>query len=63
MKLHLKSDVIDGSVVNGIREPIFFSFILDRPSGYKVFHQPETVLYKKKKQKYFEYYNIIFRKW
>ena len=26
----------------------FFSFILDRPSGYKVFHQPETVLYKKK---------------
>ena len=25
-KNHLKCDDIDGSVVNGIREPIFFSF-------------------------------------
>ena len=32
-KIHLKADVIDGSVVNGVREPILFSFILDKPSG------------------------------
>ena len=46
-KIHLKCDCIDGSVVNGIQEPILFSFVLDKPSGYKVFCQPETINYKK----------------
>ena len=46
-KIHLKSDAIDGSVVNGIRQPILYSFVLDKPSGYKVFCQPETIHYKK----------------
>ena len=46
-KIHLKCDVIDGSVVNGVREPILFSFVLDKPSGYKVFCEPETIHYKK----------------
>ena len=46
-KIHLKCDCIDGSVVNGIREPILFSFVLDKPSGNKVFCQPETIHYKK----------------
>ena len=32
-KIHLKCDVIDGSVVNGLRQPILFSFTLDKPSG------------------------------
>ena len=32
-KIHLKCDVIDGSVVNGLRQPILFSFILDKPAG------------------------------
>ena len=48
---HLKRDVIVGSVVNGIREPILFSFILDKPLGYKVFSQNETVNFKKKPNK------------
>ena len=46
-KIHLNCDVIDGSVVDGIRQPILYSFVLDKPSGYKVFCQPETILYKK----------------
>ena len=46
-KINLKCDCIDGSVVNGIREPILFSFVLDKPSGYKVFCKPETIHYKK----------------
>ena len=46
-KIHLKCDVIDGSVVNGIRQPILYSFVLDKPSGYKVFSEPETIHYKK----------------
>ena len=46
-KIHLKCDVIDGSVVNGIRQPILYSFVLDKPSGYKVFCELETIHYKK----------------
>ena len=46
-KFHLNCDVIDGSVVDGIRQPILYSFVLDKPSGYKVFCQPETIHFKK----------------
>ena len=46
-KIHLKCDAIDGSVVNGVRQPILYSFVLDKPSGYKVFCEPETIHYKK----------------
>ena len=42
-KIHLKCDVINGSVVNGLRQPILYSFLLDKPSGYKVFSEPETI--------------------
>ena len=39
---HLKCDVIDGSgfmlsIFNGLRQSIPFSFVSDKPSGYKVF--------------------------
>ena len=43
----MKYDVIDGSVVNGLRQPILFSFILDRAAGYRMFRQSETIHYKK----------------
>ena len=46
-KIHLKCDAIDGSVVNGVRQPILYSFVLDKPAGYKVFCEPETIHYKK----------------
>ena len=46
-KIHLKCDAIDGSVVDGVRQPILYSFVLDKPSGYKVFCEPETIHYKK----------------
>ena len=48
-KIHLKCDCIDGSVVNGLRQPILYSFILDKLPGYKVFCEPETIHYKKNK--------------
>ena len=32
-KVHLKCDCIQGSIVNGVREPIFYSFALDQPPG------------------------------
>ena len=46
-KIHLKCDCIDGSIQDGVRQPILFSFVLDKPSGYKVFCQPETIHHKK----------------
>ena len=32
-KIHLKTNVIDGSVVNGKQLSMLFNFILDEPSG------------------------------
>ena len=46
-KIHLKCDVIDGSVVDGLRQPILYSFLLDKLPGYKVIFEPETKHYKK----------------
>ena len=45
-KVHLKCDCVDGSIVNGIREQILFSFNLRAPPGYKIIKEPTTVLYK-----------------
>ena len=47
-KIHLKCDCNDGSVLNSIRQPILFSFVINKPSGYKVFCETETIHYKKK---------------
>ena len=47
-KVHLKCDCVDGSIVNGIREQIFFSFNLSAPPGYKIIKDLNIILYKKK---------------
>ena len=47
-KFHFKCDVIDGIVSNGVRQPIFCDFVLEKLSGYKVFFRPETIQYKNK---------------
>ena len=46
-EIHLKCDCIDGSIQDGVRKPILFSFVLDKKPGYKVFSEPETIHYKK----------------
>ena len=61
-KIHLKCDAIDGSEVDGVRQPTIYSFVLDKPSGYKVICEPETIHCKKNKQICFEYNNILFRR-
>ena len=45
-KIHLKCDIIDGSVVNGLRQPLLYSFVLDKLPGYKVFCEPKQFLIK-----------------
>ena len=44
---HSKCDVIDGSVVNGSRQPILCSFVLDKPPRSKVFCEPGAIHSKK----------------
>ena len=44
----MKCDGIDGSAVNGVRQPVLFSFGLDKAAGYKVFCEPLTIHYKNK---------------
>ena len=46
-KIHLKCDVIDGSVVDGVIQAKLYSFVLDKLPGYKVFSEPEIIHYKK----------------
>ena len=46
-KVHLKCDCIHGSVANGVREPILFSFALSSPPGHKIHIEPRVKLFKK----------------
>ena len=46
-KIHLKCDCIQGSIVNGVREPILYSFALSSPPGYKIYKEPRVKLFKK----------------
>ena len=46
-KIHLKCDCIQGSIVNGVREPILFSFALSSPPGHKTYKEPRVKLFKK----------------
>ena len=46
-KIHLKCDCIQGSIVNGIREPILYSFALSSPPGHKIYKEHRVKLFKK----------------
>ena len=46
-KTHLKCDCIQGSIVNGVREPILYSFALSSPPGHKIYKEPRVKLFKK----------------
>ena len=46
-KVHIKCGCIDGSILNGIRQPILYSFALDQPPGQKIYNEPKVKLLKK----------------
>ena len=46
-KIHLKCDCIQGSIVNGIREPVLYSFALSSPPGHKIYKEPRVKLFRK----------------
>ena len=45
-KIHLKCDCKQGSIVNGIREPILYSFALSSPPGHKINREPRIKFFK-----------------
>ena len=46
-KIPLKCDCIQGSFVNGIQEPILYSFALSVPPGHKIYKELRVKLFKK----------------
>ena len=46
----LKRNFIDGSLVDVIREPILYNFVLDKPPGQKLCNEPRDKLFKKIKK-------------
>ena len=47
VKIHLNCDCIQGSIVNGIQEPILYSFALSSAPGHKIFKKTRIKLFKK----------------
>ena len=46
-EIHSKCDCIQGSIGNGVREPIMYSFTLDKPPGHKIHLTAKSRLFKK----------------
>ena len=44
-KIYLKCDCILGSIINGIREPILYSFAFSSPPGHKIYKEPRIKLF------------------
>ena len=59
-KIHLKCDCIQGSIVNGIREPILYSFALSSPPGHKIYKEPRIKLFKKIKKSILSHITFYF---
>ena len=45
--IHLKCDCIQGSIVNGKREPILYSFALFSPPVHKIYKESRVKLFKR----------------
>ena len=58
----LKCDCFNGSIVNGVREPILYSFSLDKPTRHKVYKEPRIKLFKKVNKSVFITHTILYRR-
>ena len=59
-KIHLKCDCTQGSIVNGIREPILYSFASSSPQGHKIYKEPRVKLFKKLNKSVLSHITIYF---
>ena len=62
-KMNLQCDCLTDLILDGVRQLILYSFILNKPAGYKIFCEHETIYYEKVNKYVFEYYNIFSRKY
>ena len=46
-RIRLKCDCINGSIVNGVREPFLYSFVLEKPPGHKIYKEPRIKLFRR----------------
>ena len=46
-KVHLECDCVQGSIINGVREPILYSFAISSPPGHKIYKEPRITPFKK----------------
>ena len=58
-KVHLKCDFIQGSIVNGVREPILYSFALSSP-GHKIYKERRIKLFKRINKSVLSHINFYF---
>ena len=49
-EVHLKCNCVHGSILNGLRQPILFHFVLDKPPVYKIYKEPGAKLFEKLKK-------------
>ena len=62
-KVHLKTDGIDGSIVNGVREPTLYNFTPVKLSGHKIFNKIKNQTFQKDKQTCSVSYHVLSRRW
>ena len=46
-KVHINCNCVNGSIVNGTREPILFSFDLSSLPGHRIYTEPRIKLFRK----------------
>ena len=59
-KIHLKCDCIQGSIVNGKREPNLFCFALASPPGQNIYKEPRVKLFKKINKSVLSHFTFYF---
>ena len=59
-KIDLKCNCLNGSIVNGVREPILYSFALFSPPGHKIYKEPRIKLFKKVNKSVLSHITIYF---
>ena len=59
-KVRLKCDCTNGSIVNGVREPVLQSLALSSPPGLILYKEPRIRLFKKLEKSVLSHINFYF---
>ena len=62
-KIQLNCDCIQGSILNGMREPILYSFALSSPPGHKIYKEPRIKLFRKINKSVLSHIRLYFEEY